>query len=446
MNKNSAEILEELPESTLKFFSSKKVLIVEPKKSLRSTFKKVLRDIGVPHESIEFSEGGYNEAMTQVMTLKPELIISPMTIQNSSAIDLYEFHKKTLSNRLDAGFFILSQSNSLSQASLILDHDIDGCISEPFTADGIKKMILMSLDAKIHKSESSIQYEILKERIVLSPQEVSLSEIDALSSFKDLDRSQIDYLKGLTLSFQNQLEQACTYLLTAAAASPKSYRILKLLAETAYKSKNWKLAYETRQNMLQIFPLNPETIPELIKLSVVNEKFDDIFDYLEIFEELEEKSELTERSIAAGLTICGKFLLQRQEIEQGLQALEKAADLGYQNIEVLKSVIPIFLEQKVFSKALALIELYKPYHPKSPGFALLEMQVLSQSRKTLPKALKIALELVATGSREELVYESILRLSVQLDRNPQFIEDLFNDSVKHHPHRRKDFEQIIKKS
>lgn len=446
MNKYSAEILEELPESTLKFFSSKKVLIVEPKKSLRSTFKKVLRDIGVPLQSIEFSEGGYNEAMTQVLNLKPELIISPMTIQNSSAIELYEFHKKTLANRLEAGFFILSQSNSLSQASLILDHEIDGCISEPFTAEGIKKMILMSLDAKIHTSESAIQYEKLKGKISVSPQEVSLNEIDALNSFKDLERGQIDYLKGYALSLQNQADQACVYLQTAASANPKSYRNLKLLAETAFSAKNWKLAYETRQKMLQIFPLNPETIPELIKLSVVNEKFDDIFDYLEIFEQLEEKSELTERSIAAGLTICGKFLLQRQKTEQGLEALEKAVALGYQNIEVLKSVIPIFLEQKVFSKAHALIELYKPYHLRSSAFALLEMQVLSQSKKTLPKALKIALELIAKGKRDELVYESVLRLSVQLDRNPQFIEDLFNDSVKHHPHREQDFLQIIKKS
>ena len=193
MNKYSAEILEELPESTLKFFSSKKVLIVEPKKSLRSTFKKVLRDLGVPLQSIEFSEGGYNEAMTQVLNLKPELIISPMNIQSSSAIDLYEFHKKTLSNRLEAGFFILSQGNSLSQASLILDHEIDGCISEPFTAAGIKKMILMSLDAKIHVSESAIEFEKLKEKVAISPQEVSLNEIDALRSYKDLEHGQIDY-------------------------------------------------------------------------------------------------------------------------------------------------------------------------------------------------------------------------------------------------------------
>lgn len=424
---------EELKPEVLSFFSSKKVLIIDPQKSLRSTFKRVLKDIGVPLNSIEFSEGDIQHAKESISEIKPELIFCPMSVQNISALDFYQLQRESIANALGTGFFIVSPQNSVMNATFILDNELDGCITEPFTAAGIKKTILAAVERKLVPTEFLERYETLRARIRTEDATLTIEEIEQLDTLPDAKEDKISYLKGLFFFQRHQYQEALEYLEDAHAYDPKAYQPMKKLAETYMQLKIWNKAYEVRQRMLENYPLNPETIPELIKLSVVNEKFDDIFHYLKIFEGLEEKSPQTEKYIAAGLTLCGKFLLQKGEKDRAVNALQKATKLSQGQLEVVKTASSLLLEHGFFLASKEIIDEYRDQYSDNPEFQIVELQILGQSPKTVPVALKSGLNLIAKGHKTPLVYENVIRLAVKMKRNPEFIDDLIFDACKLYP-------------
>jgi hypothetical protein len=65
--------------------------------------------------------------------------------------------------------------------------------------------------------------------------------------------------------------------------------------------------------------LSPERIPDLIKLAVVNKKYDDIFFFYDFSQKIEIQDIVIKKHLAAGLAICGKFLLDGEKKKKGVE-------------------------------------------------------------------------------------------------------------------------------
>lgn len=425
------------------YFASKKVLLIDPQKSLRSTFKRVLRELGAELSAIEITEADIELAQNLIRGQRFEIVFCPTLVRNLSAIDFHKIHQETIPNALERAFFIVSPQNSVSNATLVLDHQLDGCITEPFTAIGIRKSIEESLKNKCKPSAFASAWEILKANIENDPKSVKLEDFDALDTLEGAKDEKISLLKGIFYLKNASPREALPFLEEAHALDPKSYRPLQLLSSTYSQLKMWVEAYDTRKFMLQNYPLNPEIIPELIKLSVVNEKFDDIFEYLKIFEKLEEKNPQLEKYIAAGLTLCGKFLLQKGDKERGVSAMQKAVKLSNGQIEVIKTASTQLLERGLFAASMDIIDEFKEVHKDNPEFRIVQMQILAQSPKTLAQAFKTGLELIAQGHKRQEVYENVIKLAVKLKRKPEFIEDLVFDAAKLFPEQSEYFQKLV---
>jgi len=415
------------------YFSAKKVLLIDPQKSLRSTFKRVLRELGVELSAIEIADNDVEAAQTLIRVQRFDIVFCPTLVRNMSAIDFHKIHQEVIPNALERAFFIVSPQNSVSNATLVLDHQLDGCITEPFTAIGIRKSIEDSLKSKSRPTAFMNRWEKLKSLIETDLDSIQLKEFDSLEQLKGSKVEKICLLKGIFFLKKNLPQEALPFLEEAHALDPKSYKPLQLLASTYSQLKMWPEAYDTRQFMLQNYPLNPEIIPELIKLSVVTERFNDIFDYLKIFEKLEEKNPQLEKYIAAGLTLCGKFLLQNGDKDRGVNAMKMAVKLSHGQIEVIKTASTQLLERGLFMASLEIIDEFKEIHKNNPEFQIVQMQIFAQSPKTLAQSFKIGLELIARGHKRSEVYESVIKLAVKLKRKPEFIEDLLFDACKTYP-------------
>jgi tetratricopeptide (TPR) repeat protein len=426
------------------YFSKKKILLIDPQKSLRSTFKRVLRELGAEITSIEVVENDTAQAQNLIRSRRIEIILCPTMVNDFSAIDFHKIHQETIPNSLDRAFFIVSPQNSSSNATLVLDHQLDGCITEPFTAIGIRKSIEESLKSKCRPSAFAQAWEKLKADLEMNPTSIKIEDFETLENLEGVKQEKINLLKAIFYLKQNLPKEALSYLEQAHALDPKSYYPLQLLASTYSQLKMWPEAYTTRQTMLKNYPLNPEIIPELIKLSVVNEKFDDIFEYLKIFEQLEEKNPQLEKYIAAGLTLCGKFLLQEGDKERGVDALQKAVQFSHGQIEVIKTASTQLLEHGLFRASLEIIEEFKEIHFDNPDFQIVQLQILSQSPRTLAQAFKLGLELIARGHKRQEVYENVIKLAVKLKRKPEVIEDLVFDASKLFPDQAESFQKLTR--
>lgn len=443
MNKKTKEL-----ERTEHYFAQKRVVMIDPQKSLRSTFKKVMRELGIHLSNIEIVEGTLDEIIIAVKKLRPHIMITPPQVHGANSLDFYHLQREIVDDEINRAFFIVSPQNSLSLATMVLDHELDGCISEPYTASTIKETITRALKPKIMATDFHQSYEKLRQTIRLTPDHVTVEMIRDLQNEAESRPEKIAFLEGEYWLKRNNLEKAEVAFEEAHCLSPKAYLPLKYLAETTYRNKKWDVAYEVRKRMLELFPINPESIPELIKLSVVNEHFDDVFHYLKLFDDLEERGPQLERHIAAGLALCGKFLLQNEadgDKERGVSALKRAVEMSQGQIEVIKMACTLFLEQGLYTASREIIDEYRDRYRADREFHLVEMQILAQSRSTLAKALKLGLELLSTGHRDTVVFENVIRLAIQLKRKPEFIRNLISEALYDHPSQHELFESLSEK-
>jgi tetratricopeptide (TPR) repeat protein len=429
--------------SILSYFSSKRVLLIDQPKSLRATFKRVFRNLSVPINDVESFEGELDELKATLLRLNPHIIISPLKFHTMAAVDIMKLQRNSINDEINRAFFILTPENSTSNATVVLDNEFDGCLCEPFTNVGIEKSILEALTPKINATPFLVQYFKIRQTLRVKPEAITLEAIKALEHIEHSRPYRIALLKGEYWVKREDFNKAEEAFEEAHCRNPKAYLPLKLLAETAYQNRKWDVAYEARRKILEQYPVNPETIPELIKLSVANEHFDEVFHYLKIFDELELKSRELEMHISAGLALCGKYLMQLDQKDKAVASLKRAVEMCHGKLEVIKLAVTLLLEHGIFSVAKEILLEHREKFADSVEFRVVEMQVLSQSRQTLPLGLKIGLELLAKGKRELIVYQNVIRLAIMLKRKPDFIQELFDDAIRHFPQSQADFEMLV---
>jgi CheY-like chemotaxis protein len=208
---------------THSFFEYKKVLVLDPNKNLRSTLKKIFFDFGVGLSNIEFFEGTFDEAVERMHEEQPEIVVSPLSFGEQSALEFFELHNQILPDRMTSAFFIISSNNSLSTASIALDHDIDGYVSEPFTKVGIGSIILNSLGPKISNSPFEREKEKVKTLVKQKNYAEAQEQAEQLFSMKDAKLEEVFYLLGLCALQQRNFKEALEYLDQALQTKPGHY-------------------------------------------------------------------------------------------------------------------------------------------------------------------------------------------------------------------------------
>lgn len=427
------------------FFIKKKVMILDPQKSMKITLKKILFGFGIELKDMLFVEGSFEEAIKEMSIHRPEIIFTPYTLSDKTVVDIYLHHEGLYPNRLDAAFFVLSTDNSLATASIALDYDIDAFLAEPFTMTSITETIQESLRPKLLATPFDFEYSramvTLKEGKIEQAKELS----NVLNSIKGARFDKAVHFQGLCAFEEANFGEAIKYFKQSDTIKPDAYRNLKALAKSYNSAQLWTEAYETHRKLIEKFPLGPERIPELIKLAVLNKRYDDIFFFYDFFHKLEVQDKIIKRHISAGLAICGKFLLETGKKKKGIEAIRLSAEYSEGSLEILKSIIPALLKAGVFSNARELLMKYHDELGEINDYKILELEILSQSANKQKEALAFGYRLLRSGVIETEVYTTVLSLSYKLKRNPKFIADLLNDAIHKLPESKQIFEDLQKK-
>lgn len=442
MNDSKYDI--EITPETHSFFENKKVTVLDPQKCLRSTLKKIFFDFGVGLSNIEFFEGPYSEAVEMLQEQKPEIIVTPLNFENKSALEIYELHTELLPDRMSCAFFVLSANNSLSTASIALDYDIDGYVSEPFTKVGIGSLILKSLRPKIVKSPFEQTRGEVKTLLLQKRYDEAESLASKLPKMKNSRLEEAFFLQGECAAYQENFKQALEFFSQALQAKPDHYKSLRGKSDILLKLGQWNEAYDVNKQIMEFYPLNPQRLPELIKISVVNKKYDDIFYFYQFFQKLEQRDPVIQKHIAAGLALCGKFLFENGNDKKGMDALNSAASFSSGRVEITKTIVTTLLENGKFARAREILYDTPEELTSSAEFRLLELDLLSRSTKYVKEALSIGLGLIQEGKGDFKVYDTVIQTSIQLKRNPTIIEELINDAAHKYPDHAEYFRQLIK--
>ncbi|MBT5094945.1 MAG: hypothetical protein HOM21_11905, partial [Halobacteriovoraceae bacterium] len=125
----------------IKFFSSKKSLVVATNEASRASIRGLFRDLQVPSQSIFVAES-YKDAEKIIKENQPEIIISEYDIGDSDGLSLLDFHIQQFPNRIETVFCLISDIVNPAIYSEISSQAIDLHFSPPIIPAALGKNIV----------------------------------------------------------------------------------------------------------------------------------------------------------------------------------------------------------------------------------------------------------------------------------------------------------------
>lgn len=426
--------------AVLEYFENKTWLVVDVSASTRSSIKKSLSQIG-PKISNMLDCDNLKDALEIIDSKKPNFIIGHKTINGGSTIDLFGPHLKVSPNRLESGFFVITEENSLSEVAMALNYDMEGLISVPFTGQSIINTVLAGIKHKITptpylKRLYEAQELLLKKDIDFAA--ATFEEAIALHAHP----YEAHYFMGEIHKQRSDIQEAIESYERAVAHNPKHYKTLRDLSALYYQEKNYKLAYETNVQLAQSYPIPPERIPELIRLSIINKKYSDIINYLKVFDNIKSPNVDTQLSVAAGLAVLGKHFVGLGELDNACEALKRAFVCSNGKYEVLKSISKTFQEM---GKSEVLLESFENFDLSSwPDVAeSIYFQTLHIVSTDDHAVINYGEKLIKKKVLDIEIYKGIIERGIKMKRKLGVIEGQVFEAIRVFPSHKKELEALL---
>jgi tetratricopeptide (TPR) repeat protein len=203
------------------------------------------------------------------------------------------------------------------------------------------------------------------------------------------------------------------------------FKCLFALFELFMKQNRNKEAYELAQRMARYFPANPDRLATVIKLAVINEAYEDIERYYQLFCKLDSRNETLVRYVTASLIACGKHYLQKKNFARAVELFARAKSTGLRNPKVLREIILSLLLAELAAEAQVFLEAY-PAGLQGTGEFLAMRYASTERNLQLGASIAAGRKLLSEGVQEYILYATLIRRSIEggfLDHAEQLLHD-----------------------
>ncbi|HLE11152.1 MAG: hypothetical protein A2504_16730 [Bdellovibrionales bacterium RIFOXYD12_FULL_39_22] len=432
----------EIEEKHKKYFKSKKMMLFEPSTSVRTTIRRLMVEFGI-ESGKQVVAADFHSALEIIKKDRPDYIFSCFEANRKNFVELLEAHLEVIPNRLHGGFYVLSEKNSMAIAAMVLDYDIDAFFSQPITYEAVRNSVLLSLTHKVDMDAYMKSVEDGKEKFRLAQYNTAQQMFDYATTLSK-DVSLANAWLGNTYVRLNKLEEARAAYRKGLESNNKSYNCIKGLIDLSMQMKRYEDAYTFSKKLIENYPVNPNKIADLVRLSITNHKYEDVVNYCKIFSGLEEKTDAVKKHLAAGLAVCGKYLIAKQDKENGVNALMEAAKLSDGKREILYSVIKSLLQVGAKNKAQQVLEEYSNDQTDAADFSIMELEIVYETEDP-GRAFNLGSSLLKKGIKDHRVFEIVIKTSLSLGRDMGAIENITFDAIKAHPDKKELFNGLLSK-
>lgn len=425
------------------WFRPKSAMIYESANMNRTSIKKMLINFGLDKNKIYIPET-YVDAKDFIVHQKPHIVITRDDHDGDKGLDLLNLHIDTFPNRTNSAFIIITDDNSPSVSSLVLDTEVDGILALPFTGDSLEKVMIRSLKKRYSPNPYLKLVEEAKGKLHLGEIEDALK---ILEDATDLNKTPVlsnCYIAKILISNSNE-QKAENMLLDNLQQNAKHYLSLKELAKLYKNQSRFKDQYEMSSRILGDYALNPEKIPDLTKLSIQNEKYEDIWNYTKVFSVIKSPSDKIKQFISAGLAICGRFMVKSSRPDEGKKAILKSAKMSNGKFEILKNLAEslLLIGDKEGANKLLMENANENTDEVSLEVFLFELF----ARESLtPKTLEKGRKLLNSGVKAPEIYQILIEKLISGGAKLTMIEDLVLDAKKDFPDLSEKFDNFLTKA
>jgi tetratricopeptide (TPR) repeat protein len=427
----------------LDYFENKSWLVVEVSSSTRNSLKKTIAQLGSKMANM-YDADNFVDAQNLLNSKKPHFILGNKTINGGSTVSLFNSHLKAVPNRMNGGFFIITDENSLAEVALSLEYDMDGIISTPFTGFTIIDTLISGVKHKLVPTPYLKKIEEGRDRYINGHLDTARESFQtALSLHKHPYEGH--YFLGKIYSDNNLQDEAIHCYEESIYHNSEFFKSLKNLSSLYYQKKEYTKAYDTNLLMANKYPTSPDKIPELIRLSIINQKYEDIINYLKIFHTIDSPSPEMQIYLSAGLAILGKYFLNCNDAEKGVEALKGAFKFCNGKYEILKSITKSFQQ---YNRLNILFDLFEQTDISEWSFEAqaLYFHTLHCVSNDDQRVVMTGERLLKTKVREILLYRGLIERGIKMKRKINYIENLVLEGTRILPEYKDELEGLLKRA
>lgn len=424
------------------YLKGKRFLLIDPNKSCRVLMRKLLIGFGVPIPAISVATS-LEEGLEMVSDLGPHYVFCYYRDEENEILPIIKKHFEKHPDRAEAAFFqFVSQKDAYFAAAIKREYPIEASVYEPLTGEKINIPFMKDLKSKLAPSKDFKALQKIKNLYYSGKNKDCFEAVESMISNHRGDISDIIYYSGLALIKLNQPDQAINRFEMALEYRLHHYGALKQLFLHYLKKGDWLKAYEYQVGLLENHPLNPALIPQHVLVFIRMKKFAQIYDIAVLFAELPVRDQDTQKHIAAGLVMAGRFFMKVKDPELGKKILFKAADLSNGRIEIIKNVAMGLLEGKFFDDGYAIIDKFAQDADNSLDYQVLELEYMERAAR-YTKVLTLGIGLLQKGMKTFNVYQAVIRTSIKMKRNVNIVHDLVNSAASSHPEKAADLFRML---
>jgi len=427
----------------LDYFEHKTWLIIDHSAATRSSVKKALTMLGAKQPNM-FDADNIVEAEAMISSKKINFILGSYQVNGGLLTSLFPVHLKSMPNRLNAAFFLLSEEDTVSDIALALEYEMDGIITLPFTGFTVIDTVLEGVSRKISPTAYTVKMEEGRQAFLQGNIDQA---IDLFSSAAQLHSHPYEayFYLGQIYQDSNLREKALEALEESLGHNNDYFRALKNLGTLYYQTKDYKKAYDVNVLMAEKYPILPEKIPELIRLSIINKKYEDINNYLKIFSEMKTTNAATQVSLSAGLAVLGKYFINHNEKTKAIEALKAAYKFSNGKYEILNNIMKTMEEGHCLNILLELFEStdLSLWNDNVQG---LYFHTLHQTSNDDATVISIGEQLLRKRVKDILIYRGLIERGIKMHRKIGNIEGLVLEAVKYFPDHKDEFDNLLERA
>lgn len=422
------------------YFENKTWLVLESSSSVRASIKKSIAQLGSKISNM-IDADNFVDAQHLIETKKPHFVIGNNTIKGGSTVSLFDSHLKVSSNRLQSGFFVIADEYSMSQVASTLEYEMDGIITLPFSALKVMDCLVNGVKNKISPTPYQLKLEEGRTHYLTGDLESATACFQSALALHTRPYESL-YFLGIIYNDNNLVDNAIASFEESVRHNSDCFKTLNCLSNLYFQTKNYKKAYDVNYLMVQKFPISPEKIPDLIKLSIINKKYEDINNYLQLIQCVKAPDSQTQISLAAGLAILGKYFLSQNDIDQAVEALTTSFKFSNGKYEILKNITYSFTECQKIDVLQALFEQVDLdiWPDKVKGLYFHCLQFTSNDDNYV---IAFGEQLLKQRIKEVHIYKGLILRGIKMKRKLVIIDGLVFSAIKDFPEEKEEFEKLL---
>ncbi|MFZ4715710.1 MAG: response regulator [Bacteriovoracaceae bacterium] len=403
------------------YLKDKSCLVVDTNSVSRTSVLKFLTSSGVHRDRIHMVDS-IVEAIKELDSFKPDIVLTEYVVGRHSGIELLEKHLLIQPNRIDASFYILSQSNSMAIAAQVAELEIDGLITKPFTINGLKVTFINGLTHKVNPTKYVSKLENAKTLIREKQHDQAFNLLEECKKQTD-EPSNAYFFEGTIFEELSKLVEAQNSFEAGLKTNPEHFRCMNHLFQIYISEKKFEEARSMGSKLFKLYPMSPSQIPNLTRMMIATDKFDEIYSIADKFTKEENIDPLMITYIAAAMAITAKHYQKIDQIDEALKVIARGSTLSNGSAKILRNMSQTCLAMNKVPEAEKLLKLVSEVDQTTDQYLAMDFEIVNATLPC-PEIVKRGFDLVKKGHKDPAIFSILIKRATEDKRNEDLISDL----------------------